>query len=62
MISEPGYSNFHYLNELRPDIIKIDRSFTAKAIKDAKEYDLLKTILHYDTPSEHKNLHRRCGD
>lgn len=28
-----GYSNFHYLNELRPNIIKIDRSFTAKAIK-----------------------------
>ena len=44
-----GYSNFHYLNELRPDIIKIDRSFTAKAIKDAKEYDLLKrfcTMIH----------------
>ena len=44
-----GYSNFHYLNELRPDIIKIDRSFTAKAINDAKEYDLLKrfcTMIH----------------
>ena len=44
-----GYSNFHYLNELRPDIIKIDRSFTAQAIKDAKEYDLLKrfcTMIH----------------
>ena len=44
-----GYSNFHYLNELRPDIIKIDRSFTAQTIKDAKEYDLLKrfcTMIH----------------
>ena len=44
-----GYSNFHYLYELKPDIIKIDRSFTAKAIKDAKDYDLLKrfcTMIH----------------
>ena len=37
-----GYSNFHYLSELNPEIIKIDRSFTAKAIADEKEYYLLK--------------------
>ena len=37
-----GYSNFHYLSELNPEIIKIDRSFTAKAIADEKEYFLLR--------------------
>ena len=37
-----GYSNFHYLSELNPEIIKIDRSFTASAVKDEKEYYLLK--------------------
>lgn len=36
-----GYSNFHYLYELRPDIIKIDRSFTAKAMENDYEYTLL---------------------
>lgn len=36
-----GYSNFHYLNELQPDIIKIDRSFTAQAIESDYEFHLL---------------------
>lgn len=36
-----GYSNFHYLNELKPDIIKIDRSFTLKALQNEYEYQLL---------------------
>ncbi len=36
-----GYSNFHYLNDLQPDIIKIDRSFTAKAAESDYEYNLL---------------------
>ncbi len=36
-----GYSNFHYLNELRPDIIKIDRSFTEQVLKDEYESHLL---------------------
>lgn len=36
-----GYSNFHYLNELRPDIIKINRTFTAKALNNEYEYKLL---------------------
>ena len=36
-----GYSNFHYLSELHPDIVKIDRSFTSKAITDKNEYYLL---------------------
>ena len=33
-----GYSNFHYLSELKPEIIKIDRSFTVKAVADEQEY------------------------
>ena len=37
-----GYSNFHYLSELNPAIIKIDRSFTARAVADEGEYYLLK--------------------
>lgn len=36
-----GYSNFHYLQKLRPHIIKIDRSFTAKALENEYEYNLL---------------------
>lgn len=36
-----GYSNFHYFNELKPDIIKIDRSFTLKAISNEYEFKLL---------------------
>lgn len=36
-----GYSNFHYLNELKPDIIKIDRTFTLKALTNDYEFKLL---------------------
>ena len=36
-----GYSNFHYLYNLKPDIIKIDRTFTAKALQNEYEYNLL---------------------
>lgn len=37
-----GYSNFHYLYDLKPDTIKIDRSFTLKALKHEYEYNLLR--------------------
>ena len=36
-----GYSNFHYLSNLTPRIIKIDRSFTLKALKNEYEFGLL---------------------
>lgn len=36
-----GYSNFHYLSELKPDIIKIDRSFVEKALENETEYYIL---------------------
>lgn len=36
-----GYSNFHYLYNINPNTIKIDRSFTSKALKNDYEYQLL---------------------
>ena len=36
-----GYSNFHYLSRLTPNTIKIDRSFTLKALKSDYEFGLL---------------------
>lgn len=36
-----GYSNFHYLYNLSPNTIKIDRSFTLKALNNDYEYNLL---------------------
>ena len=36
-----GYSNFRYLYDFKPDIIKIDRSFTAKALANQYEYNML---------------------
>jgi diguanylate cyclase (GGDEF)-like protein len=36
-----GYSNFHSLYDLRPDIIKIDHFFTAKALQNDYDFTLL---------------------
>ena len=36
-----GYSNFHYLYDLNLKTIKIDRSFTLKALKNTYEHNLL---------------------
>lgn len=36
-----GYSNFRYLCHLNPHTLKIDRSFTAKALQNDYEYNLL---------------------
>ncbi len=40
-----GYSNFHYLYNLNPDTIKIDRSFTAMALQNPNEYNLLQHMV-----------------
>lgn len=40
-----GYSNFHYLYSLSPNTIKIDRSFTLKALKNDYEYNLLQHMV-----------------
>ncbi len=41
-----GYSNFHYLYDLSPNTIKIDRSFTLRALKCDYEYSILKYIVN----------------
>ncbi len=40
-----GYSNFHYINEISPNIIKIDRGFTLKALKDGYDRNLLRHMI-----------------
>lgn len=40
-----GYSNFHYLYNSNPTTIKIDRSFTLKALKNNYEYNLLQHMV-----------------
>lgn len=40
-----GYSNFHYLYNLNPNTIKIDRTFTLKALKSNYEYNLLRHMV-----------------
>ncbi len=40
-----GYSNFHYLYTLSPDTIKIDRSFTVKALGNDHEYNILRYMV-----------------
>ena len=40
-----GYSNFHYLYNLSPNTIKIDRSFTLKALKNDYEFRLLQYMV-----------------
>lgn len=41
-----GYSNFHYLSELDPNTIKIDRNFTLKALNSENEYRLLQHMVN----------------
>ena len=40
-----GYSNFHYLYDLSPNMIKIDRTFTVRALSNEYEYNLLRHII-----------------
>lgn len=40
-----GYSNFHYLYNLSPNTIKIDRSFTVKALNNDYEFNLLQHMV-----------------
>ena len=41
-----GYSNFRYLAEIYPHAIKIDRSFTLKALNNEYEYRLLQHMVN----------------
>ena len=40
-----GYSNLHCLGDLRPNYIKIDRSFTLKALNNQYEHDLMTQLI-----------------
>lgn len=40
-----GYSSLHYLTELPIDIIKIDRSFLAGAMKSNKQAAIVETVV-----------------
>ena len=40
-----GYSNFHYLYNLNPNTIKIDRCFTVKALNNDYEHNLLQHMV-----------------
>lgn len=51
-----GYSNFHYLTTLNPDTIKIDRSFTMKALNSKEEY----TLLQYMVDMSHSMSLKLC--
>lgn len=40
-----GYSNLHCLSDLKPNYIKIDRTFTLKALKNKYDYELMTYII-----------------
>lgn len=40
-----GYSNFSYLYSIHPYSLKIDRSFTVKALNNEKEYEILNHMI-----------------
>lgn len=40
-----GYSNFHCLSDLKPNYIKIDRTFTLKALRNKYDYELMTYII-----------------
>lgn len=40
-----GYSNFRYLSNLSPSTLKIDRTFTEKAMNNEYEYNLLRHMV-----------------
>ena len=51
-----GYSNFHYLYHIDPQVIKIDRSLTVKALRHEYEY----TLLHHMVELAHSINSKLC--
>ena len=41
-----GYSNFEYIDDIRPNIIKIDRSLTVHAMENEYIFHMLSLISH----------------
>jgi diguanylate cyclase (GGDEF)-like protein len=66
-----GYSNFRYLSNLCPHTLKIDRSFTLKALQNDYEYNLLQhmadltrsinTKFCIEGIETNQELHKICG-
>ena len=40
-----GYSNFHCIRDMNPSYVKIDKDFTAKAMNNARDFELYKNII-----------------
>lgn len=40
-----GYSNLHYIVNMKPNYVKLDKDFTAKAMSNARDFELLKKIV-----------------
>ena len=40
-----GYSNLHCICDMNPDYVKIDKDFTARAMSNARDYELFKKII-----------------
>ena len=40
-----GYSNLRYISEMNPDYVKIDKDFTAMAMRSAKDHELFRKII-----------------
>ncbi len=40
-----GYSNLHCINDMEPGYIKVDRTFTLRAMNYAKDFELFKKII-----------------
>ena len=40
-----GYSNFHCIRDMNPSYVKMDKDFTAKAMNNARDFELYKDII-----------------
>ena len=40
-----GYSNLHCIRDMNPSYVKLDKDFTAKAMNDARDYELYRNII-----------------
>ena len=53
-----GYSNFHCIRDMNPSYVKMDKDFTAKAMNNARDYELYKNII----PMVHSINVRICAE
>lgn len=53
-----GYSNFHCIRDMNPSYVKMDKDFTAKAMNNARDFELYKNII----PMVHSINVRICAE